>query len=44
VAVIAFLGGFSDRFADEMVRRATSILARATAHGDDPPASVTESR
>jgi len=27
-AVIAFLGGFSDRFADEMVRRATSILSR----------------
>jgi len=25
--VVAFLGGFSDRFADEMVRRATSILA-----------------
>jgi hypothetical protein len=27
-AVIAFLGGFSDRFADEMVKRATSILTR----------------
>jgi len=29
-AVIAFLGGFSDRFADEMVKRATSILSRDT--------------
>lgn len=28
-AVIAFLGGFSDKFAEEMVRRATSILTQS---------------
>ena len=27
-AAIGFLGGFSDRFADEMVKRATSILSQ----------------
>lgn len=36
-AVIAFLGGFSDRFSEEMVKRATSILSRESSERPKTP-------
>ncbi len=41
-AVIAFLGGFSGRFADEMVKRATSIFSQGSR--DEPPKTKTDNQ
>jgi len=42
-AVIAFLGGFSDRFVDEMVKRATSILTQQSSEQPQTSAATNSS-